>query len=66
MTLSKQTVEHLNDAAGNIRAALKYAAINENPLVVSQISKLLMDVDHIKTFENLMDIMEEHKDGTTR
>ena len=65
MTLSKQTVEHLDDASGNIRAALKYASVNEKPLVVSNLAKLLTDIDHIKTFEHIMDIMEEHTGGIT-
>ena len=65
MTLSKQTVEHLDDASGSIRAALKYASINEKPLVVSNLAKLLTDIDHIKTFEQIMDIMEEHTGGIT-
>ena len=63
--LSKQTLEHLNDASGNIRAALKYGSINEKPLVVSQLAKLLSDIDHIKSFEQIMDIMEEQTGGIT-
>ena len=56
--LSKQTLEPLEDAQGLIRAAIKSAATNEKPIVVSQLSKLLMDIEHIKTFDGIMDIME--------
>ena len=58
--LSKQTLEPLEEAQGLIRAAIKAAATNEKPLVVSQLSKLLMDIDHCKSFDHIMDIMEQH------
>ena len=58
MALSQQTLDHLLEAEGNIRAAIKCAAVNENPLVVTQLSKLLYDMDHLKQFEKLQDIVE--------
>ena len=58
--LSKQTLEPLEEAQGFIRNAIKSASVNEKPIVVHQLSKLLMDVDHIKTFDGIMDIMEQH------
>ena len=60
MALSKQTLDHLLEAEGNIRAAIKCAAVNENPLVVTQLSKLLYDMDHLKQFEKLQDVIESH------
>ena len=36
MALSEQTLDHLLEAEGNIRSAIKCAAVNENPLVVTQ------------------------------
>ena len=59
MALSEQTLDHLLEAEGNIRSALKCAAVNEKPLVITQISKLLYDIEHIKEFENLQDIVED-------
>jgi hypothetical protein len=32
--------------------------VNENPLVVTQVSKLLMDIEHIKSFEDLRDLLD--------
>ena len=58
MALSEQTLDHLLEAEGNIRSALKSAAVNENPLVITQISKLIYDIDHLKEFEKLQDIVE--------
>ena len=43
MALSEQTLDHLLEAEGNIRAAIKCDAVNEKPLVVNQISKLLYE-----------------------
>ena len=60
MALSEQTLDHLLEAEGNIRSALKSAAVNENPLVITQVSKLLYDIDHLKEFEKLQDIVDSH------
>ncbi len=60
MALSEQTLDHLLEAEGSIRAAIKSAAVNEKPLVVTQISKLLYDIDSLKEFENLQDVVESH------
>ena len=59
MTLSKQTLEPLQEAQGLIRTAIRSAAVNEKPIVVHQLTKLLMDIDHCKSFDHIMDIMEE-------
>ena len=60
MALSKQTLDHLLEAEGSIRAAIKFAAVNEKPLVVNQISKLLYDIESMKEFEKLQDIVDSH------
>ena len=60
MALSEQTLDHLLEAEGNIRAAIKCAAVNENPLVVTQLSKLLYDIESMKEFEKLQDIVDSH------
>ena len=60
MTLSKRTLEHLLEAEGSIRSALAVAARSEKPLVITQISKLLYDIESMKEFEKLMDTVEEH------
>jgi len=63
MALSPTTIEHLLEAQGCLRAALKSAAVNEKPLVIHQLSKLLMDIEHCESFENLMDVMEEQSNS---
>ena len=64
MALSTTTLEQLLEAQGCLRAALKSAAINEKPLVIHQLSKLLMDIEHCESFENLMDVMEEQSNSS--
>ena len=61
MTLSRQTQDYLLEAEGSIRSAIKSAATNEKPLIITQISKLLYDIDSMKEFENLMDVVEKHQ-----
>ena len=58
MALSEQTLDHLLEAEGCIRSALKSAAVNEKPLVITQISKLLYDIESMKEFEKLQDIVD--------
>ena len=58
MALSEQTLDHLLEAEGSIRSAIKSASVNENPLVITQISKILYDIEHLKEFEKLQDIVE--------
>ena len=60
MALSQQTLDYLLEAESSIRSGIKCAAVNENPLVVTQISKLLYDIESLKEFENLQDIVDAH------
>lgn len=64
MALSEQTLEHLLEAESHLRAAIKSAAANEKPLVVKQLSQLLLDMEQCKKFEDLMDMLEDRKPGS--
>ena len=64
MALSDQTLEHLLEAESHLRAAIKSAATNEKPLVVKQLSQLLLDIEQCKTFEKIMDLIDERKPGS--
>jgi len=63
MALSKQTLDHLLEAESHIRAAIKSAATNEKPIVVQQLAKILMDMEHCKKFEEIMDMLDNRKQG---
>ena len=64
MALSKQTLDHLLEAESHLRAAIKSAASNEKPLVVKQLSQLLLDIEQCKKFEEIMDMLEDRKPGS--
>ena len=55
MALSKATLDHLLEAESHLRAAIKSAATNEKPLVVKQLSQLLLDIEQCKKFEEIME-----------
>jgi hypothetical protein len=61
--LSKQTLDHLLEAESHLRAAIRNAASSEKPLVVQQLSKLLLDMEQCKKIEELMDMLENRKSG---
>ena len=58
MALSQQTLDHLLEAEGSLRAAIRCSAINEKPIVVTQLSQLLMDIERVREFEKLQDIVD--------
>ena len=63
MALSKQTLDHIEEAESHVRAAIKSAAVNEKPLVVKQLAQLLMDMEQCKKFDEIMDLLENREDG---
>jgi hypothetical protein len=63
--LSKQTLEHLLEAESHLRSAIKSAAVNEKPLVVKQLSQLLLDMEQCKKFEEIMDMLDSRKPGSS-
>ncbi len=65
MALSKQTLDHLLEAESHLRAAIKSAASNEKPLVVKQLSELLLSIEQCKKFEEIMDMLETRKPGSS-
>ena len=65
MALSKQTLDHILEAESHVRAAIKSAAVNEKPLVVKQLSQLLLDMEQCKKFDEIMDLLESREDGSS-
>jgi hypothetical protein len=63
--LSKQTLDHLLEAESHIRSAIKSAATNETPMTVQHLSKLLVDIEHCRKFEKIMDMLEGRKPGSS-
>lgn len=65
MALSTQTLEHLLEAESHLRAAIKYAATNEKPVIVQQLSKILLEMESTKKFEKLLDMLDDRKPGSS-
>ena len=60
MALSQQTLDHLLEAESSLRAAIRCSATNEKPIVVTQPSQLLMDIERVREFEKLQDLVDAH------
>ena len=63
--LSKQTLENLLEAESHIRAAIRVAASCEKPMVVNQLSKILLDIENCRKFEKIMDMLEDRNPGSS-
>ena len=63
MALSKSVEESLKEAESSLRNALAYAARQERPLVCTTISKLISEIDHIITFDDILDKLENRMEG---
>jgi len=61
MALSQQVEDSLNEAQSALRNALAFAARNERPVVCNAISELICRIDHVQSFDGLMDKLEEMK-----
>jgi hypothetical protein len=55
MSLSPSVLDSLKDAESSLRNALAYAARQERPIVCTQISRLISDIEGIQSFENILD-----------
>ena len=66
MTLTKQVEESLNEAQGNLRNALAFAARNEEPYIAKHIADFIMSIDNLKNVSDVLSIsqkiMEEMED----
>ena len=58
MALSEQTLDHLLEAEGRLRAAVRSASMNEKSIVVTHLSQLLMDIERVREFEKLQDLVD--------
>ena len=58
MSLSPQVNDHLNDAMSSMRSETIHASKNERPTILSQIAKVLNDIDNISSHEDVMDMID--------
>lgn len=65
MALSSQVKESVDRASGHLREALAFAARTEHPIVVSNLSDLLVRLESLETMEELMERFGRQKDIPT-
>ena len=63
MAITKQVEESLNEAQGNLRNALHWAAKNERPMVCSVIADMIQKIDSVIYTDSMMDKFENRKPG---
>lgn len=63
MALSESVETSLREAEGSLRNALAYAARQEKPFVAKHIADLILQIDNLITADQLMDKLENRKDG---
>lgn len=63
MALSESVETSLKEAEASLRNALAYAARQERPLVCKTVSNLIMDIDQLMKFDDLIDKLEERSNG---
>lgn len=63
MALSKSVETSLKEATSSLRNALAYAARQERPIVCTNIAKLISEIDHIQSFDNILDKLENRMEG---
>ena len=63
MALSESVETSLKEAEASLRNALAYAARQERPLVCKTVSNLIMDIDQLMKFDDLIDKLEERGNG---
>jgi len=62
MALSNSVQESLDEATASLRNALAYAARQERPIVCTQISKLISDIESIGSYDELLDSLDSLTD----
>ncbi len=65
MALSSQVKQCTNEAAAHLREALAFAARTEHPVVISQLTDILVRVESLASMEEIMEKFGKPKDIPT-
>ena len=61
MALSKSVEESLTEAEASLRNALAFAARQERPIICNSISELLCKISTIRSYDDMIDTLEQLK-----
>ena len=64
MALSESVENSLKEAEASLRNALAFAARGERPLVCTQIANLIKDIEHIQSFDGILDMLSDRESGS--
>ena len=59
MALAQQVTDSLDEATSALRNALAFAARQERPVVCSSISEIMCRIDHLKSFDGILDTLDK-------
>jgi hypothetical protein len=65
MSLSNQVKQSVTEAAGTLREALAFAARTEHPVVISNLTDILVRLESLEHMEELMNKYGKHHDLPT-
>ena len=63
MAISKTVDDSLKEAESSLRNALAFAARQERPLVCTTLSKLIFEIESLRSTDNILDKLETRKKG---
>ena len=63
MALSQSVTDSLQEAEQSLRNALAYAARGERSIVAKQIAEMIHSIEMMQMHDNLLDTLEELKEG---
>lgn len=64
MALSETVTTSLKEAESSLRNALAYAARQERPIICTEIAKLIKQIEHIQSVDDIFDMLEDRKPGS--
>ena len=65
MALGKQVEESIDEAVLNLRNALAFAARHERPAVCHLVSKIIVELEHMKSWDEMFDKVDELVDRSS-
>jgi len=66
MALAQQVTDSLDEATAALRNALAFAARQERPVVCSSISEIMCRIDHLKSFDGILDTLDKMQNDISK
>jgi hypothetical protein len=63
MAISKTVDDSLKEAEASLRNALAFAARQERPIICTTLSKLIFEIETLRSTDDILDKLESRKKG---